>query len=346
MGIIQELHLGKYKTLLELFNARQEIIKKIESLTGRPLIVYFAKFNVPKEAAQEISVNLQDLEAFNELISGIEGENLDVLVNSPGGDPNAAQRIVSLLRARFKNIRILVPHSAYSAATMLALASDKILMDERSTLGPIDPQIGGIPARAILKGFSKIVDLVKVEGAKSLPAYIPLIEKYDLHIFEICENGEKLSKSLAELWLASNMFSDEMKKDPITTKETINAIVKYFSDHDTHLSHGRPIGIDQAIAQKLKIVDLREKEHHELKENLWNLYCHFSFLTDKSPLVKVFENSKGVSYGKQWQTINFMLPQPATPPPQQERNHQGIKEPSTDPQAGKKQIAPTEVHGK
>ncbi|MQY59252.1 MAG: hypothetical protein GH144_06555 [Clostridia bacterium] len=38
-------------------------------------------------------------------------------------------------------MRFLIPHTAYNAATMLALSGDEILMDDRSTLGPIDPQI-------------------------------------------------------------------------------------------------------------------------------------------------------------------------------------------------------------
>jgi ClpP class serine protease len=117
--------------------ARIESIKKIEKLTHRPLIIYAANtrrggFNVPN------TIDDSDITGFSDLIEGINAKEIDILLHSPGGSAEATERIVNLIRSNFSEVRFFVPNSAYSAATMLALCGDEILMDERSTLGPIE----------------------------------------------------------------------------------------------------------------------------------------------------------------------------------------------------------------
>ena len=70
-----------------------------------------------------------------------DGDSVDVLINSTGGDALAAWKLMSLLRERFANVAVLVPYMAFSAATIFALGADKILMHPHASLGPIDPQI-------------------------------------------------------------------------------------------------------------------------------------------------------------------------------------------------------------
>ena len=57
---------------------------------------------------------------------------------------DAAERLVKILRSNFDEVNFLIPHSAYSAATMLALSGDSIVMHPSAVLGPIDPQVNGI----------------------------------------------------------------------------------------------------------------------------------------------------------------------------------------------------------
>ena len=102
----------------QLRDARVNAIKAVEANTGRPLVVYAAKLDSPAEAPN--SINLDDIIGFSDLIHGIPGSDLDILIDSPGGSPEAAERIVRLLRGRFTSIRFIVPLSAYSAATMIA----------------------------------------------------------------------------------------------------------------------------------------------------------------------------------------------------------------------------------
>ncbi|MBK8739497.1 MAG: hypothetical protein IPM02_08100 [Betaproteobacteria bacterium] len=66
---------------------------------------------------------------------------LDFLIVSDGGDPTVAWRIVSLIRERVARFSALVPQAAYSAATLIVLGADEVVMHPNGNLGPTDPQI-------------------------------------------------------------------------------------------------------------------------------------------------------------------------------------------------------------
>lgn len=123
---------------------RIETIKRIEQITGRPLICYVSRTNV-QDPNVPTQIDHSDLTGFSDLVHGIDGKDVDVLIVSNGGLPEAAERIVDLLRRKFEHIRFIVPSNAYSAATLICLSGNSILMDIVGTLGPIDPQIGGFP---------------------------------------------------------------------------------------------------------------------------------------------------------------------------------------------------------
>ena len=63
---------------------------------------------------------------------------MDLLLVSNGGDPVVSWRIISLLRERFKKVGVLLPYQAYSAATLVALGADDIVMHPFSNLGPVE----------------------------------------------------------------------------------------------------------------------------------------------------------------------------------------------------------------
>ena len=66
----------------------------------------------------------------------------------------------------------------------MCFSGDAILTLPEGTLGPIDPQLNGIPARAILRAFETLEERLAKEGPKALTAYVPLLQKYDLHLLE------------------------------------------------------------------------------------------------------------------------------------------------------------------
>lgn len=295
--------------------ARIESIKKIEGLTQRPLIVYAANtrrggFNVPN------TIDDSDITGLSDLIEGIDAKEIDIFLHSPGGSAEATERIVNLLRENFSHIRFLIPNTAYSAATMLALCGDEILMDERSTLGPIDPQIiittpqgvTSAPVQDILDGFTRVRQILKGDP-ESLGAYLPMLQKYDLHIFETCENAKKLARSLAQEWLEKYMLKGVYDKE-----EKAKSIADGLAEHEEYLSHARTIGIKKCKDLGLVIKDLREMP--QLREELWKLYCLIEILFDRTVMVKVFENSRGASWARNFaeQMVQIPIAPPQVPP--------------------------------
>lgn len=75
---------------------------------------------------------------------------IDLVIHTPGGLVLAVEQIAHALDKREGKVTVFVPHYAMSGGTMLALAADEIVMDENAVLGPIDPQVGDMPAASIL----------------------------------------------------------------------------------------------------------------------------------------------------------------------------------------------------
>ncbi len=187
---------------------RRERIRAVEQITGRPLVMYVTAFlNRGKVQASggEVGIDGNDKSAFDEAISTLDrSKGLDVLIHSPGGEPEAAEAIVELLRCQFPSLRFIVPDQAKSAATMMCCAGDEILMDERSELGPIDPQmvITRGDGRVIFAPAQAIID--QFEGAKEslaknpqhLPAWLPILQSLSPSLLTQCEAAFNLAHNL------------------------------------------------------------------------------------------------------------------------------------------------------
>ena len=291
-----------------LFSMRTVCYTDIETFRKRPLLVYATKFldalpNTPN------FIDISDIDGFTDLVQSIDGgDSVDVLLHSPGGRPDATERIVHILRNKFKEVHFLIPHSAYSAATMLALSGDTITLHPSATLGPIDPQINGTPARSIKKGFERVKEIIKNEGPEALPAYIPLIEKYSLDLLELCDDSEKLSKDLVSDWIKDFMLKG-IEKYPGQIDESVT----FFSDYDTHLLHSRPLLIGKLGKFSLNI----NQADPQLSELLWEAYIHLNGFFALTPFVKLYENKHGVSWGRQFQQIILQQQPPQGQVPKQ-----------------------------
>ena len=79
---------------------------------------------------------------------------IDVILHTPGGLVLAAEQIAKALVQRKAKVTAFVPHYAMSGGSLIALAADEIVMDPNAVLGPVDPQIGDMPAASIIKLLS------------------------------------------------------------------------------------------------------------------------------------------------------------------------------------------------
>jgi ClpP class serine protease len=97
-------------------------------------------------------INIEDSEALLRAIR-LTPDNMpiDLILHTPGGLVLAAEQIAFALMRHKAPVTVFVPHYAMSGGTFIALAADKIVMDENAVLGPVDPQLGEYPAASILK---------------------------------------------------------------------------------------------------------------------------------------------------------------------------------------------------
>ena len=104
-------------------------------------------------------------------------KGLDLILHTPGGETAATESLVDYLYSMFgTNIRAIVPQIALSAGTMIACACREILMGKHSSLGPIDPQFGNIPAHGIIEEFKRAHAEIKADPSK-IPVWQPIIAK-------------------------------------------------------------------------------------------------------------------------------------------------------------------------
>jgi ClpP class serine protease len=98
------------------------------------------------------SISIDDSEAVLRAIRLTPPEQpIDVILHTPGGLVLAAEQIAKALVERKGKVTVFVPHYAMSGGTLIALAADEIVMDANAVLGPVDPQIGDLPAASIVK---------------------------------------------------------------------------------------------------------------------------------------------------------------------------------------------------
>jgi ClpP class serine protease len=76
---------------------------------------------------------------------------IDLILHTPGGLVLATEQIGRALIRHPAKVTVFVPHYAMSGGTMLALAADEIVMDDNAVLGPVDPQLGNLPAASLIK---------------------------------------------------------------------------------------------------------------------------------------------------------------------------------------------------
>src|SRR5437899_2117342 len=113
-------------------SVRRKYVRALHERTQRPTIIsYTDYFNNPVALT---SIKSWEMQGMMEVCKDLSGPSLDLLLHSPGGSPEAAASIVRYLRTKFSDIRVFVPLAAMSAATMWALAGNRIVMGKHSQL--------------------------------------------------------------------------------------------------------------------------------------------------------------------------------------------------------------------
>lgn len=122
--------------------AREQFIEKIEKLRQSRLITYLTSdrggpvnARIARDIIPVISGQLRKIK---------KSPKIDLFLYSGGGDTMVPWRLISMIREYCDRFSVLVPYKAHSAATMIALGADEIVMTDLSELSPIDPSTANV----------------------------------------------------------------------------------------------------------------------------------------------------------------------------------------------------------
>ena len=285
-------------TLMEQVNqahsTRAKLYRLIEKNLGtnRKVVSFFTSFTYPVGIADEDANMLEDV-----LRATLRSEDeLVLMINSPGGDLLAAERIVNICRSHSSDGRysVVVPKMAKSAATVISLGAREILMSPTSELGPIDPQIlmtlAGdelqlVPAHEVIESYEELMKKAE-ETEGQLAPFLQQLERYDSTKIRNIKSIQDLSESVAVRTLKSGMMSN-------SNASSISRKIKQFIDPKLTRVHGRPIYADAARKCGLNI--LVQNLRSDLWQNIWDLYVRLNYVTS-NPCVKIIESGESSYY--------------------------------------------------
>lgn len=240
------------------------------------------------------SLESSDVPVLGDILRQIGDVNmLTLLLHSPGGDGTAVEKIVSLCRAQCKKFRVLIPNQAKSAATLIALGADKIVMGPPSELGPIDAQVpvfaNGvfryISAQSFIDARDNLLGRHKEALAKKedVGAIMQMLATLDLPFITECERMMDLGRDIARKLLSSYMFRRTQD-----AKQKIDNVVKTLSSIERFKSHGRMIDGNTARRE----LDLNVKicgANDPLWKKAWEYYTRAEIMITGEEVIKMFE---------------------------------------------------------
>ena len=146
---LQPILMGRWFAL-----KRAQAIAAIEKLHGARVITMIHRQEKRSLFGFNVSRHI-DLEDAQTIIAAIKetppDRPIDLILHTPGGLVLAAMQIARAVEAHPAKVTVYVPVYAMSGGTLIALAADEIVLGEFSVLGPIDPQIAGLPAASIVR---------------------------------------------------------------------------------------------------------------------------------------------------------------------------------------------------
>lgn len=230
---------------------RKPLLRKLERTLGMPVVTLYTSFTFP------VAMGPDDIQMMESVLQGMNlSKGLAVVLSSPGGNPLAAEGIIRVCRSYSgtKSFVAIVPGQAKSAATMVCMGADRIIMGPASELGPVDPQVARVEAdqvkwfsaHNIVRSYEKLFeDAVKSTG--NLEPYLQQLQHYDSQEVEEFRSAIKLSEDIAIRALKSGMMRG------MSQKEIREKIKIFLEPAKRAVVHGRAIHREEAERCDLRV---------------------------------------------------------------------------------------------
>lgn len=302
---------NEYQSIVSLLPNNGEIIpdlkraiKNIETIRGRPCICYVS--NIVNAEVDQKEIDFSDDLPFKEMITTAPiHKEIDVLLVTPGGITQQVPQFVNALRSKYETVNFILPYMCMSAGTLFVLSGNSIWMDQRSFIGPIDPQVKGksgewVPAQSILK----ILEIIHEEGDKQLKTggqvpwhYVRLLDGMDHRQIGNAFTSSEYVVKMASEFLFKYKFRDwnnHLKTGAVVSsvekKARAEEIASLLGKNDHWKSHSH--GIDRKTVKevlKIKIEDIESIPN--LEKSVRQLWALLYYLLERSNIRKIFISS-------------------------------------------------------
>ncbi len=253
---------------------RKPLLQKLVNLmNGRNVVSFFISFGTDSPLSQ------QDADMIEETLCTTDSsKGITLILDAPGGDGLAAERIIQICKSYSKtDFWTIVPARAKSAATMVCLGSDKIMMSPTSELGPIDPQVPmklrsehfeWVAAHHVVKTYDDLLGKAVALAAGHIEPYLQQLSNFNAVHIEQLRSAQKLAEHIAVRSLKNGMLKTR-------TEAKIKALIKPFTDPEITMAHGRAVNFSSCKECKLNVelIDLES----ELWNTIWQLYTRSKF---------------------------------------------------------------------
>lgn len=200
-------------------------------------------------------------------------KKIDLILHSYGGAVDTPFKVVMMIREFCEEFAVIVPFVAKSAASMLILGADEVVMGPISELGPIDPLVKHpvykdvwVPVQALWHCLDFLQRSIINSDDQEISSFIitPLLNKLDPWLIGDYEKTMKATRQYAEALLSRYMLKNDKERVGIVTQALTEG----------YYSHGYPIG-----RRELKELGLNVTEAHgELWEVIWKLFLGYEEL--------------------------------------------------------------------
>jgi hypothetical protein len=255
-----------------------------EQLDGKYAVVsFFTMFGHPRVLLQNA-----DADMLEEVLQNYDmgGRKLALVLNCPGGDGLAAERIITICRSFSKgNYTVIVPKQAKSAATMICLGAAQIFMSSTSELGPIDPQISfdgrnSYAAHEIIESYEGLIS--KATKAKGrIDPYLQQLQRFDARDIRWIKSAQQLSDSIALKALQTGAMKGK-------SSTAIQNKIKPFLNPQFTKVHGRPIYYE--VAEKCGLPVTLYDIQSEFWRTIWELYVRLNHAVSGYRGAKIVES--------------------------------------------------------
>lgn len=272
--------------------------KKIE---GKQDVIFYASGFLQKPGRAETSISRRDINGFMNALNRVGGKSLTLILHTSGGSAGAVESIVGYLHSKYEYMEVIIPAYAMSGGAMISLASDRIIMNRASQIGPIDAQMpvaGGhfYSAQVIRAAFIMAKDEI-LRNKDAGHFWHPLLRSVgDLDSFEA-------HRTLYHSWtLVNNWLSDE-RRLLLTDKKDAGEIAAYFNAEENskygqiHVHHQR-IDLEKLREMNLNVDAL--EEYKDLSDAVMTAYWVMTLIFEQTYLDKFIVSNTCDDLNQSW----------------------------------------------